>query len=184
MDAVYFSINCLWVNKTVLYPLELSVEWVSSLQEASLLVLVAVFNLQKFSLQLPLKHRRDAETGWACVYHSVVTKLTRTESSLTETDRLIFCILFALMSESSCCLTNLVHHQRLDLPLKDLHTGCGDHWPNIRHHNLTEDVADEPVVPLKASSCCMLHWKSIVIVWMQEIQKTLMRLEIWTYYHL
>lgn len=54
-------------------------------------------------------------------------------------------------------LTYLVHHKRLDLPLKDLHAGCGDHRADIRHHNLTEDVTDEPVVPLEASGCRVFH---------------------------
>lgn len=72
------------------------------------------------------------------------------------------------MSENSVCY--LVHHERLDLPLEDLHAGCGDHRADVRHYDLTEDVADEPVVPLEASGCRVLHGKTVVVVWTEEIK--------------
>lgn len=68
-------------------------------------------------------------------------------------------------------LTYLVHHERLDLPLEDLHAGRGDHRAHVGHHDLAEDVADEPVVPLEASSCCVLHRETVVVVWVEGGQK-------------
>lgn len=70
-------------------------------------------------------------------------------------------------------LTHLVHHQRLDLPLQDLHAGGGDHRANVGHHNLAEDVADEPVVPLEAGRRRVLHGKAVVVVWAEEAGKAL-----------
>lgn len=123
----------------LLYPLQFSVERVSGLQEASLLVLVAIFDLEKFGLQLPLKHRARVTSP----VHKVPTMCPRTLRSNT----------------------HLVHHERLDLPLQDLHAGCGDHRADVGHHDLAEDVADEPVVPLEAGGRYVLHREAVVVVW-------------------
>lgn len=57
-----------------------------------------------------------------------------------------------------------MHHEGLDLTFEDLHASGGNHRANIRHHNLAQDVADEPVVPLETSCRCMLHGETVVIV--------------------
>lgn len=59
----------------------------------------------------------------------------------------------------------LMDHQGLDLPLEHLHPGCRDNRPNVGHHTLAEDLADEAVVPLETGRGCVLHWKAIVIIW-------------------
>lgn len=51
----------------------------------------------------------------------------------------------------------LVHHERLDLSLKDLHTSSRNHRADVRNNKLAEYVADEPVIPLEASSGCVLY---------------------------
>lgn len=61
--------------------------------------------------------------------------------------------------------TYLVHHEGLDLAFEDLHASSGHHGANIRHHNLAQDVTDEPVVPLETSCRYMLHGEPVVIVY-------------------
>lgn len=58
-----------------------------------------------------------------------------------------------------------MHHERLNLPLEDLHACRGDYGTDIGNHDLAEDVADEPVVPLEASGCRVLHREAIVVIW-------------------
>lgn len=71
-------------------------------------------------------------------------------------------------SETQELQTHLVHHQRLDLPLEHLHAGRGDHRAHVGHHDLAEDVADEPVVPLEAGGCRVLDGKTVVVVWAED----------------
>lgn len=66
-----------------------------------------------------------------------------------------------------------MHHQRLDLPLQDLHAGGGDHRADVGHHDLAEDVANEPVVPLEARRCRVLHGKAVVVVWPEAVNDPL-----------
>lgn len=72
----------------------------------------------------------------------------------------------------SVLLTYLVHHKTLDLPLEDLHASSGDHRADIRHNNLAKNVTDKPMVPLEASSCCVLYWETIIVIWTEEKHKT------------
>lgn len=61
-----------------------------------------------------------------------------------------------------------MHHEGLDLSLEDLHAGCGDNRADVGDYDLTENVADEAVVPLEASSCWVFYWKTIIIVWRER----------------
>lgn len=79
--------------------------------------------------------------------------------------------MIAVQCVFSTSFTYLVHHEGLDLALEDLHACSGDDRAHIWHHNLTEDVTDEPVVPLEASGGRVLHGKPIVIVYGKETHK-------------
>lgn len=79
------------------YPLQLGVERVRGLQEAPLLVLVPILDLQKFSLQLPLKQTSPecsdrSETvlqsqqptwctirDWTCLFRTCIRAVVTTE---------------------------------------------------------------------------------------------------------
>lgn len=131
------------------YPFELIRKRLRGFNEFSFLVLVAVFNLKQFRLQLSLwdeTHRHHS-------YQSITNKAVKVTCH--------HCV-------KTTTWSYLVYHQRLDLAFEDLHASSSNNWPHIWDYALTENLADQTVVALETSCSWVLYGKPIVIIWRQE----------------